>query len=140
MASFLGFLTGESDTSSRIGQVLLSNGKIEDQLIAGLSIEDNVSPLRISVTPANTDIDVVLLKNAKAHAYLDAEMQLPNEPQSICHVQLDQLNTESHLRLFANSFDWKVVQKNIYRYSVLTGKQTIVRTVIHEHLATEVIW
>lgn len=35
---------------------------------------------------------------------------------------------------------WVIVQPNVYRFAVVDNSQFVVRTVIREYLATEVVW
>lgn len=108
-------------------------------------------------------VNRVLLKNARGHAFHEYGEPLLDQPASIWAVPLALLEAEQRAR-FEEIPDsgawpevgsrmmtrvltgedmidgWVIVQEGIYRYAVTQAGGMLVRSVLHEYLATEVYW
>jgi hypothetical protein len=108
-------------------------------------------------------ISTVLLKLARGHAAYELHELHLEQPSSLTYVPLHLLTDESRQwfeespkvsllpevgsrslqRIVQSSMmlpQWEIVQKNRYRYLTIHGTQIIIRAVISEYLAFEVIW
>lgn len=119
---------------------------------------------RILWEPDYERINHVLVKNARGHAYYELGEPILGPPTSVWsrpieafsdkekenfeNVRWSQLWPEIGSRLMSRILEghdlknsWIIVQNDIYRYAILQiGSGILVRTVICEYLATEVIW
>lgn len=106
----------------------------------------------------------VVLKNARGHVWYEIGQPVLNEPDNIWATPLARLAGEQRVHFEGLTADctgwpevgsrmmtrlitgqdlqngWVVVQEGIYRYRVEQFGGFLVRSVLHEYLATEVYW
>jgi hypothetical protein len=113
--------------------------------------------------PETGRINRVIVKNARGHAYFEFGEPLFGEPDHVWAVPLEALTlaelerfergdglapwSEVGSRMMSRTIfgqdmvgAWVVVQDGVYRYSVAQGAGLVVRSVLYEYLATEVLW
>lgn len=140
---------------------------LERQLALAAAIEAarSVDALsgNIAFTPSMDRFEVVVLKLARGHAALELHAVQDHEPSAVCIVPLPVLDegaretfevppkaslypevgSRAMERMFEHgvpSPGWIVVQPGRYRFLVSPGVPVLVRMVIGEYLACEVIW
>ena len=120
--------------------------------------------------PDQNRVRNVVLKNARGHALFDLERPMFQEPDDVAFVPLSTLDRQRRMafettdgapagwaeigtRMFMRQCfathsattdmrgPWVIVQDDKYRYSAMdVGEGILVKSVIHEYLATEVHW
>ncbi len=119
---------------------------------------------RVAWGPEQNRIDRVIVKNARGHAFFEYGEPVLNDPVRVSSTPILSLSPEERAlfeeipasggwpevgsrmmtRLMTGQDldgPWVVVQEGVYRYGVVPcGGGTLVRTVISEYLATEVLW
>ena len=124
----------------------------------------------ISFAPELERIERVVVKNARCHVVYDLDQWMPSDPDYALAVPLLRFSnnhieefesvqaghsgwTEVGTRMFQRECfafgpdegdmtgPWVVVQDGVYRYTVVDTEQgLLVRSILHEYLATEVFW
>jgi hypothetical protein len=112
--------------------------------------------------PERDRIERVILKNARGHAYYEYGEPMLEEPARIWFGPLEWLKSQERSR-FENvqrdvwpevgsrmltrivtgqdlSGGWVIAQEDVYRYAIIPEGRLTVRSVMHEYLATEVLW
>jgi hypothetical protein len=118
---------------------------------------------RVVWTPERERIDRVILKNARGHAYFEYGEPMLEAPAHVWFALLELLAPEDRTQfedvqdgcmwpevgsrmltrvltgqdLFAG---WVITQDDVYRYAVVQQGRLLVRSVMEEYLATEVLW
>lgn len=169
-SAFLGsVLAGTTDPGHQIveraGRTLSKNSRLQDKIEGRRRVERNVDGIDcVSFKPDIDRIRNVVIKNARGHVLFEHGKSARGEPAHIAIEPL-QILTPEVVRIF-ETIDygsvwpevgsrlmsrliggedmrpdgWVIVQPNVYRFAVVDGGQFVVRTVIREYLATEVIW
>jgi hypothetical protein len=114
-------------------------------------------------TPERERVERVILKNARGHAYFEygepmleapahvwfapLPVMRPEERSQFEHVLGGSLWPEVGSRMMTRVLTgqdlldgWVIAQDDVYRYAVLQEGRLMVRSVIEEYLATEVLW
>ncbi len=160
---------GSTDPSAqrnpKIGRALTRNPSLATRLQAAKQITVNeYGRQQILWLPEIDRIHRVILKNARGHAFYEYGEPMLDDPVSVSAVPLISMNQnqrndfEEASGLFAcwpevgsrmltrvmtgQDLDdgWVNVQDDIYRYVVFQQGTLTVRSVIHNYLATEVVW
>lgn len=117
---------------------------------------------RILWSPERERIERVILKNARGHAYYEYGEPMLEPPDRVWLAPLELLAPEERsqfedvqrnlwpevgsrmLTRVVTGQDlwdgWVIAQDDVYRYAVVPEGRLMVRSVIHEYLATEVRW
>lgn len=163
-------LSGTADPSGQMSEkaeaALSGNRRLQEHIESSLQIvEDEHGNPRVSFIPDLDRIRKVVVKNARGHVIFEHGRPADGEPANVAIVPLEHLNDEAR-RIFETidygpgwpevgsrlmsrlasgddmrSDGWVVVQPDVYRFAVMDqGDRFVVRTVIREYLATEVIW
>ncbi|EMQ4855075.1 hypothetical protein AAIB78_000198 [Morganella morganii] len=149
----------------KIQRALIRNPSLMARLEASKQFRvDENGEKQIIWQPEIDRIHRIILKNARGHAFYEYGEPMLNAPTSVSAVPLIYMNQTQR-----NNFEkaggpvtvwpevgsrmmtrimtgqdldngWINVQDNIYRYIVFQQSLLIVRSVIHNYLATEVIW
>ena len=168
--AFLGsVLAGTADPAAQMTEkaeaALASNRRLQEEIDSRLHVvEDGANP-RIFFLPDLDRIRNVIVKNARGHVIFEHGRPANGEPSNVAIVPLERLDQaarrvfetidygpgwpEVGSRLLSRLVSgedmrpdgWVIVQPNVYRYAVMDqGDRFVVRAVIREYLATEVIW
>lgn len=170
LAAFLGcVLTGSTDpehqANTRVQRILerspslrkrIENGRVESRTLFD-------EETRVVWTPEHERIERVILKNARGHAYFEFGEPMLDAPARVLFGPLQLLSAEDRARFEdvqggsfwpevgsrmltrvltgQDLFDgWVIAQDEVYRYAVVQQGRLLVRSVIEEYLATEVLW
>jgi hypothetical protein len=160
----------EMQRNPKIGRALKRNPSLAARLDAAQSTftDDDDIP-RLMWRPEMERIKRVIIKNGRGHVFYEFCEPMFDEPSHVWAVPLVTLEQHERQRFedinmsvwpevgsrmmmrFAQMMDhtadgmdmvngWVVVQEGIYRYAVFQENGLVVRSVIHNYLATEVIW
>lgn len=149
----------------KIGRALTRNPSLATRLQAAKQITVNeYGRQQILWLPEIERIHRVILKNARGHAFYEYGEPLLDDPVSVSAVPLISMNQNQRndFEVAGGSFagwpevgsrmmtrvmtsqdlddGWVNVQDDIYRYVVFQQGILTVRSVIHNYLATEVVW
>lgn len=168
--AFLGsVLAGTTDPEKQVVEqtekTLRSNLRLRREIENQLHIEkDESGNDQVAFVPDRCRIWNVVVKNARGHILFEHGQRAEGEPAHVAIQPIPTLSPEmcrsfetidygpgwpeigSRLmtRLITGNDmradEWVIVQPNTYRFSVMDNGQFVVRTVIREYLATEVIW
>jgi hypothetical protein len=168
--AFLGsVLAGTADPDHQVveqaGKTLNNNFRLQDEIVAQLRVEKDADGKdQVTFVPDIDSIRNVVIKNARGHVLFEHGQPTQGEPARIAIEPLHILAPESvrsfetidyglgwpevGSRLMSRLMSgedmrpdgWVIVQPNVYRFAVMDDGQFIVRTVIREYLATEVVW
>lgn len=168
--AFLGsVLAGNTDPDQQVVErsekILGSNYRLQDEIESQLEIIKGADGNdQITFVPDIARIKSVVVKNARGHVLFEHGQPAGGEPtrvaiQPILTLSPDMLASfeaidygagwpEVGSRLMTRLITgddmrldgWVVVQPNVYRFAVMDQGQFIVRTVVREYLATEVVW
>lgn len=168
-AAFLGcVLTGSADPDQQDNlrvQVILRRSPDLRARIEGwrATSQPLFGDTRIAWTPELERVNRVIVKNARGHAFFEYGEPLFDEPEHVRSAPLEFLTSEQRASFesaeLGNAWPevgsrmmtrmttgqdlrngWIVIQEGIYRYALSQQRGVLVRTVIHEYLATEVHW
>jgi len=148
-------------------RALNESAKLRERIEAARTVYQTLGgETRMAWRPETERINRVIVKNARGHAYFEFGEPVFGEPDHVWAVPLGAL-APSELDRFQRGDDargpafwpevgsrmmtrmifgqdmvdgWVVVQNGIYRYSVTQGAELVVRSVLYEYLATEVLW
>ncbi|MFG6517858.1 MULTISPECIES: hypothetical protein [unclassified Sulfitobacter] len=168
--AFLGsVLAGTADLDHRVVEraekTLSKNFRLQDEIEAQLRVEEDVDGNhQVTFVPDIDRIRNVVIKNARGHVLFEHGQPARGEPAHIAIEPLQILTPEA-VRSFEmidygpgwpevggrlmsrlviggdmGADGWVIVQPNVYRFAVVDNSQFVVRTVIREYLATEVVW
>ncbi|MBL5906107.1 hypothetical protein [Serratia fonticola] len=158
-----GSTSSYAQRNSSIGRALARNPSFAARIEATKRIElcpDGTE--KIIWQPEIERIHRIVLKNARGHAFHEYGEPMLDDPEQIWAMPLVLLNPDQRqyfedvnssiwpevgsrmMTRIATGLDlvngWISIQDGIYRYSVFQEKGLVVRSVIHNYLATEVIW
>lgn len=168
-AAFIGcVLSGSTDPDrqhdSRVRRILTRSPKLRQRLENSRTesrtlIDDEP---RILWAPERERVERIILKNARGHAYYEYGEPMLELPAHIWFAPLDLLKPDGRSQFEDVRRDiwpevgsrmltrvvtgqdlwngWVIAQDDVYRYAVIPEGGLIVRSVIHEYLATEVLW
>ncbi|MBS1078708.1 hypothetical protein JK217_13305 [Gluconobacter kondonii] len=168
--AFLGsVLAGTADPDhqvvERAEKALRRNLRLQDEIGTQFRVEkDTAGNDRGAFVPDIDRIRNVVIKNARGHVLFEHGQPARGKPVHITIEPLQILTTEA-IRSFETidygpgwpevgsrlmsrlvsgedmrADGWVIVQPNVYRFAVVDNGQFVVRTVIREYLATEVVW
>lgn len=149
----------------RAEKTLSKNFRLQDEIEAQLRIEKDADGNdQVTFVPDINRIRNVVIKNARGHVLFEHGQPAVGEPQHIAIEPLQILTPEA-VRSFETidygpgwpevgsrlmsrlvsgedmrADGWVIVQPDVYRFAVVDNGQFVVRTVIREYLATEVVW
>lgn len=149
----------------RAEKTLSQNLRLQHEIEAQLRVEkDSDGNDRVVFVPDIERIRNVVIKNARGHVFFEHGQPALGEPANVAIEPLQNLTPEA-VRLFEKidygpgwpevgsrlmsrlisgedmrADGWVIVQPNVYRFAVVDDGQFVVRTVIREYLATEVVW
>ena len=161
-------LSGSTDPDrqhdSRVHRLLIRSPKLR-QRIENARTESRTlfdDEPRILWVPERERVERVILKNARGHAYYEYGEPMLEPPARIWFTPLELLKPEERsqfedvqrniwpevgsrmLTRVVTGQDlwdgWVIAQDDVYRYAVVPEGRLMVRSVIHEYLATEVLW
>lgn len=168
--AFLGsVLAGTADPDQQVVErsekILGNNHRLQNEIVSQLQIVKGADGNdQVTFVPDIARIQNVVIKNARGHVLFEHGQRAEGEP---AHVAIHPIPTlspnalanfetidygagwpEVGSRLMQRLISgedmrpdgWVVVQPNVYRFAVMNHGQFIVRTVIREYLATEVVW
>lgn len=139
MAAFLGTLLWNGDEpKSQLERILESNWVLQDDLDDSLFIVTSDAKQRIALEPDEQRLRRVVSKNAVGHMFL--ALGVAPRPSKISICVLENLPYAVREGLYGLSTGWITVQEGAYRYQLVDQGALVVRSVIHEFLATETIW
>ncbi len=154
----------------RSERILASNRKIQQAVESSLTVEkDAAGNERVVFMPDMERILRVIVKNARGHVYFEHGQPVFGEPDHVAAVPLELLSKDqadaflnvdhgnawpevgSRMmeRLAQTAFwghdpdfvdGWVIVQPDVYRYTAIDDGRFVVRMIIREYLAAEVIW
>jgi hypothetical protein len=160
----------EKQRNPKIGRALKRNPSLAARLdSAQCTSTDDDGIARLMWRPEMERIMRVIVKNGRGHAFYEFGEPMFDEPSHVWAMPLVTLEQHQRQRFedinmsvwpevgsrmmmrFAQMIDhtadgmdmvngWVVVQEGIYRYAVFQENGLVVRSVIHNYLATEVIW
>jgi len=141
-AAFLGLLLSDGETESvrSLELAISSNHLIQDNLTDNISVDNDSKVPRLWIEPDNEKLQAVILKNALSHALLGGSIAFCAENAAVNMCAFDVIPENHREQLFGISNDWITVQTGIYRYRLLTSGNVMVRSVLYEYLACEVIF
>lgn len=168
-AAFIGcVLSGSTDPDRqqdpRVRRILARSPKLR-QRIENARTESRTlfgEEPRIVWTPEQERVERVILKNARGHAYYEYGEPMLEQPARIWFTPLELFKPEERSQFEDVQRDiwpevgsrmltrvvtgqdlwdgWVIAQDDVYRYAVVPEGRLMVRSVIHEYLATEVLW
>ncbi|MFI0396967.1 hypothetical protein [Paracoccus jiaweipingae] len=168
--AFLGsVLAGSTDPEQQIvarsAKILSSNYRLQDEIESQLQIVKNSDGNdQISFIPDMARIQNVVVKNARGHVLFEHGHPVDGEPARVAILPIPSLSPDALsnferidygagwpevgsrlMQRLVSGEDmrpdgWVVVQPRVYRFAVMNHGQFVVRTVIREYLATEVVW
>jgi hypothetical protein len=170
LIAFLGcVLSGSTDPerqeNPRVQRILTRSPKLR-QRIENARVESHTlfdEQLRILWTPERERVERVIVKNARGHAYYEYGEPMLENPTRVWFAPLELLKPQKRSR-FEDAQNaqfmpevgsrmltrvltgqdlwdgWAIAQDDVYRYAVVQEGRLTVRSVIHEYLATEVLW
>ncbi len=168
--AFLGsVLAGTTDPNQQVVErakkTLSKNFRLQDEIEAQLRFEKDANGNDlVTFVPDIDRIRNVVVKNARGHVLFEHGQPANGEPEHVAIQPLPTLTPEAvryfetidygagwpevGSRLMSRLISaedmrpdgWVIVQPNVYRFAVVDNGQFVVRTVIREYLATEVVW
>lgn len=160
-----GSTTPSEQRNTKIGRALTRNPTLSARLEASKQITvDEYGRQQILWIPELERIHRVILKNARGHAFYEYGEPMLDDPISISAVPLVSMSHDQRTdfeetggpfagwpevgsRMMTRAMTgqdledgWINVQDDIYRYAVFQQGVLTVRSVIHNYLATEVVW
>lgn len=168
-AAFLGcVLSGTTDPGRqpdpRVQRILTRSPKLRERIEAARAESGTLfdHEPRVVWAPEEDRIKRVILKNARGHAYYEYGEPMLEQPAGLWFAPLELLEPEERSQ-FENvqrdvwpevgsrmltrvvtgqdlSDGWVIAQEDVYRYAVIPEGRLMVRSVMHEYLATEVRW
>ncbi len=161
-------LAGSTDPhqqrNPRVERILKNNSKLRARIDGSRKEYRTLGGETRSVwTPEVERVNRVIVKNARGHALFEYGEPMLRKPQSVWSAPLETLTTEQRAafetietgggwpevgsRMLTRvvtgqdlSGSWVIVQDGIYRYAVVQQGLILVRSVLFEYLATEVLW
>jgi hypothetical protein len=144
---------------------MLIKTRLQDEIEAQLRVKKDADGKdRVAFVPDIDRIRSVVIKNARGHVLFEHGQPAQGEPAHIVIEALQILTPEAvrsfetinygpgwpevGSRLMSRLISgkdmrpdgWVIVQPSVYRFAVMDDGQFVVRTVIREYLATEVVW
>jgi hypothetical protein len=118
---------------------------------------------RVVWAPERERVERVVVKNARGHVYFEYGEPMLEAPAHVWYAPLPLLSEKDRIQFEAVqtgslwpemgsrmmnrvltgqdlSDGWVIAQDGVYRYAVLQQGRLVVRSVIEEYLATEVLW
>jgi hypothetical protein len=168
--AFLGsVLAGTADPERQIVEraekTLSKNRRLQEEIESQLQVvQDEKGNDHVSFLPEISQIQNVIVKNARGHVLFEHGEPAIGQPVRVSIQPIPTMPPEMRMsfeaidygaswpevgsRLMARlisgedmrSDGWVIVQPEAYRFAVMDNGQFVVRTVIREYLATEVIW
>jgi hypothetical protein len=168
-AAFIGcVLSGSTDPDHhqdpRVRRILTRSPKLRQRIEDARTEFQTIQEEEPSIvwTPEQERVDRVILKNARGHAYYEYGEPMLEPPTRIWSAPLQVLKPEERSQFEDVQRDiwpevgsrmltravtgqdlcdgWVTPQDGVYRYAVIPDGRLMVRTVIHDYLATEVLW
>jgi len=154
----------------RSERVLASNRKIQEAVESSLTVQtDSSGKERVVFVPDMERILRVIVKNARGHVYFEHGQPVFGEPDYANAVPLEvmtkhqasaflnvdhggvwpEVGSRMMQRLARTAFGvddpdfkdgWVIVQPGVYRYTAIDDDRFVVRIIMREYLAAEVIW
>jgi hypothetical protein len=170
LGAFLGaLLAGSTDPDAQVvdraARTFAGNPGLRSRIEKAKQIDRNLfGEETIYWEPENDRIRNVLVKNARGHAYYEITEPMLEEPSSVWFgplAHLDERQTQVFenvswpnglwpevgsrmMRRFITGEDldegWVIVQEGVYRYAVIQTGGMLVRMVLREYLAAEIVW
>lgn len=168
--AFLGsVLAGNTDPERQIVErsekILSKNRRLQKEIECQLQVVKNQDGNdRVTFVPEMSRIQNIIVKNARGHVLFEHGQPAEGEPVRVAIQPIPTIPPEKRksfetidygtgwpevgsrlmTRLITGkdmrSDGWVVVQPDVYRFAVIDNGQFVVRTVIREYLATEVVW
>lgn len=168
--AFLGsVLAGSTDPGhqvfERAEKTLQNNHRLQEEIKAQLQItKDKYGNDQIAFVPEISRIQNVVVKNARGHVLFEHGQIADGEPLHVAIQPISNLPQETRQSFETINYGagwsevgsrlmhrlitgedmrpdgWVIVQPSIYRFAVMNNGNFVVRTVIREYLATEVVW
>ncbi|WP_417417636.1 hypothetical protein [Hoeflea sp.] len=168
--AFLGsVLSGTTDPEQqvveRVEHTLSRNHRLQNEIEAQLQVVKGANGKdQVAFVPDISRIQNVVIKNARGHVLFEHGQPVTAEPRRVGIEPIPSLPTATleafeHIdygagwpevgsrlmqRLITGedlrSDGWVIVQPDVYRFAVMDNGQFVVRSVIREYLATEVVW
>jgi len=149
----------------RAEKALANNVRLQNEIEAQRRVEkDTTGKDRVTFLPDTSRIRNVVVKNARGHVLFEHGQPALGEPAHCAFTPLilladmgrrafetidyghawPEVGSRLMTRLVTGddmrTDGWVIVQPDVYRFAVMDNGQFVVRTVIREYLATEVIW
>lgn len=169
LAAFLGaVLTGSTDPDRQrmppAERVFRQNESLKTRIERSRrEYQTQTGETRVLWEPEWSRVNRVITKNARGHAFFEYGEPMLDDPRHVYAAPLETLTNEQREAFEAvptgsgwpevgsrmltrvvtgQDLDgsWVVVQDGVYRYAVTQDGGILVRSVIHEYLATEVYW
>lgn len=170
VAGFLGaVLSGSADPDAQVversARILRSNPALRLRIKNAKQVERNLfGEETISWEPEHSRLEKVLVKNARGHAFYEISEPMLEEPSKVRFRPLETLD-KTQTAVFENvawpngfwpevgsrmmtrfmtgedlDEGWVIVQEGVYRYAVIQTGGLLVRIVMREYLAAEIVW
>lgn len=169
VASFLGaVLSGSTEPDAQVvdrsARIFRSNPGLRSRIEKAKRVERNLfGDETVSWGPEHARFERVLVKNARGHAFYEISEPMLEEPTKVWFGPLALLDDKQTsvfenvawpnglwpevgsrmMTRFITGADldegWVIVQEGVYRYAVIQPR-TIVRIVMREYLAAEIVW
>lgn len=166
--AFLGsVLSGSTNPADQVharsARILSRSEKLRARIEAAKVQHQSNGATQLFWKPEVDRIKRIILKNARGHAFYELGEPLLREPDQIWMAPLSILTASERFHFERSEWDgllpevgsrmlervfsghdlvdgWIHVQRDVYRYMIVQGTKTLVRSVIAEYLATEVAW
>lgn len=160
-----GTVDPERQIVERAEKTLSKNRRLQEEIESQLQVvKDEVGNDRVTFVPEISRIQNVIVKNARGHVLFEHGQPVEGEPVRVSIQPIPAIPPEMResfenidygagwpevgSRLMARlisgddlrSDGWVIVQPDVYRFAVMDNGRFVVRTVIREYLATEVVW
>lgn len=170
VGAFLGaVLSGSTDPDAQVveraARTFRSNRGLRNRIEKAKRVDRNLfGEETISWGPEHDRLHRVLVKNARGHAFYEISEPMLDEPSRVWFgplTVLDERQTEVFenvtwpnglwpevgsrmMTRFITGDDldegWVIVQEGVYRYAVIQTNGMLVRMVLREYLAAEIVW
>lgn len=169
LIAFLGsVLTGSTDPSNqcipRVGRILKRSAKLRAVIDRSRTQQETLwGETQCDWEPDLERVKRIVVKNARGHAFFEYGEPMLSEPEYVRFAPMEALAPEQRenfenvdagemlaevgsrmlTRMITGqdlSGGWVIVQEGIYRYGIVQQGVMLVRTVLFEYLATEVLW
>lgn len=169
LVAFLGaVLAGSTDpdaqTTPKAADILRRNERLRSRIEASKSSYQTIGgETRVVWKPEWERVHRVIVKNARGHAFFEIGEPMLRDPTHVGVLPFEALSGEQRNEFEAVDFPgfwpevgsrmmtriltgqdldgpWVVVQEGVYRYAVMQTGGMLVRMVLSEYLAAEVIW